>query len=500
MPWIQSYTPVAGSLGLSALVAAIPLVVIFVCLAVLKMKAHKAGPLAVASAIAIAIAVWGMPAKLAGLATLQGAGFGLFPVFYIVVTTILLYNITVKGGQFEIIRASLAGLTGDRRLQALLIAFCFGAFIEGAAGFGTPVAIAGATLVGLGFRPFYAASVCLIANTAPVAFGAIGIPVVALAGVMGYTDDGMKLSKMVAHQLPLVSVFIPFYVILIMVGWKKTMEVLPAIVTCGVSFALCQWGTASYLGPYLPDIISSLVAMVALVLLLKVWHPKEIWTFDHEPEFSGKERHSYTAAEVFRAWAPYLALTVMVLLWGIPSVKSSLDKSKVMITVEGLHNNIVKKVSRPEDGVKKAETVKAEIGKQLAFLAAGDGRLAPLAEKMTELNGIEEGVLSVEKGLAGKGAILTEERLKAFDAVARKKDEIAGIAKELTAQAPVAAAAGAVSANAAPLPAMVRDQLKPLDKALADQLPVKLPAKYAFNFLISVILPLKAVVTFSVAT
>lgn len=168
MPWIQTYTPVGGSLGLSALVAAIPLVVIFVCLAVLKMKAHKAGPLAVASALAIAVTVWGMPTKLAGLATLQGAAFGLFPVFYIVVTTLFLYNITVKGGQFEIIRASLAGLTGDRRLQALLIAFCFGAFIEGAAGFGTPVAIAGATLVGLGFRPFYAASVCLIANTAPV--------------------------------------------------------------------------------------------------------------------------------------------------------------------------------------------------------------------------------------------------------------------------------------------------------------------------------------------
>ena len=501
MPWVQIYTPVAGSLGISALVAAVPLFVIGICLAGLKMKAHKAGPLAMAAAMAIAVFVWGMPARLTTLSTLQGAAFGLFPVFYIVVTTIFLYNITVKGGQFEIIRASLAGVTADRRLQALLIAFCFGAFIEGAAGFGTPVAIAGATLVGLGFRPLYAAGVCLVANTAPVAFGAIGIPVVALAGVMGYGDDGMmKLSTMVGRQLPFISFCIPFYVILIMVGWKKTMEVLPAIVTCGVSFALCQWGTASYLGPYLPDIISSLVAMVALVLLLKVWHPKEIWTFDHEPEFSGKERHSYTAAEVFRAWAPYLALTVMVLLWGIPSVKSSLDKSKVMITVEGLHNNIVKKVSRPEDGVKKAETVKAEIGKQLAFLAAGDGRLAPLAEKMTELNGIEEGVLSVEKGLAGKGAILTEERLKAFDAVARKKDEIAGIAKELTAQAPVAAAAGAVSANAAPLPAMVRDQLKPLDKALADQLPVKLPAKYAFNFLISVILPLKAVVTFSVAT
>src|SRR5450631_2934180 len=253
MPWIQIYTPVAGSLGLSALIAAIPLVVIFVCLAVLKMKDHKAGPLAVASAIGIAIAVWGMPAKLAGLAFMQGAAFGLFPVFYIVITTLFLYNITVKGGQFEIIRASLAGVTADRRIQALLIAFCFGAFIEGAAGFGTPVAIAGATLVGLGFRPLYAASVCLIANTAPVAFGAIGIPVFALGGVMGYTDDGFKLSKMVAHQLPFISIFIPFYVILIMVGLKKTLEVLPAVATCGITFALLQYVSASFLGPYLPD-------------------------------------------------------------------------------------------------------------------------------------------------------------------------------------------------------------------------------------------------------
>src|SRR5512138_354251 len=288
MPWIQTYTPVAGSLGLSALVAAVPLAVIFVCLAILKMKAHKAGPLAAASAIAIAIGVWGMPTKLAGLATLQGAGFGLFPVFYIVVTTIFLYNITVKGGQFEIIRASLAGVTADRRLQALLIAFCFGAFIEGAAGFGTPVAIAGATLVGLGFRPLYAAGVCLIANTAPVAFGAIGIPVVALAGVMGYGDDGMmKLSTMVGRQLPFISVFIPFYVIFIMAGLKKTLEVLPAIIVCGVTFALAQWATASYLGPYLPDVISSLAAMGTLVVLLRFWSPKENFVFDHEAPSKG---------------------------------------------------------------------------------------------------------------------------------------------------------------------------------------------------------------------
>ncbi|HLO26574.1 MAG TPA: lactate permease LctP family transporter, partial [Geobacteraceae bacterium] len=488
MPWIQIYTPqlLGGSLGLSALVAAIPLFIIGICLAGLKMKAHKAGPLAAAAAIAIAIFIWGMPAKLAALSTLQGAAFGLFPVFYIVVTTIFLYNITVKGGQFEIIRASLAGVTADRRLQALLIAFCFGAFIEGAAGFGTPVAIAGATLVGLGFRPLYAASVCLIANTAPVAFGAIGIPVVALAGVMGYGDPGMmKLSTMVGRQLPFISLFIPFYVILIMVGWKKTIEVLPAIITCGVSFAVCQWATASYLGPYLPDIISSLAAMVALVLLLKVWHPKDVWTFDHEPDFAGKEQHHYTAGEVFRAWAPYLALTIMVLLWGIPSIKTALDKSKVMVTVEGLDNMIVKKVSKPADGVKKAETVTAEIDRQLAVLSPSDAKQAALAAKLVELKGLEQQIIPVEQGLAGQGAVLTDDRLKGFNALAKKKDEIAKLAKEMTA-APQAAAAGTPTpANAAPVPApsLAKDQLKPLDKALADQLPIKLAAKYAFNFM-----------------
>ena len=467
MPWIQTYTPVAGSLGLSALVAAIPLVVIFVCLAVLKMKAHKAGPLAVISAIAIAIGVWGMPAKLAGLAFMQGAAFGLFPVFYIVITTLFLYNITVKGGQFEIIRASLAGVTADRRIQALLIAFCFGAFIEGAAGFGTPVAIAGATLVGLGFRPLYAAGVCLIANTAPVAFGAIGIPVVALAGVMGYGDDGMmKLSTMVGRQLPFVSVIIPFYVIMIMVGWKKTIEVMPAIIVCGVTFAVCQWATASYLGPYLPDIISSLAAMAALVALLRVWTPKENYIFDHETAGNGREQHSYTAGEVFRAWSPYLALTVMVLLWGIPSIKTVLDKSKVVVTVAGLDNMIVKKVSTPEEGLKKIAKVNEEIDKQIALLAPHEPQQVELAGKLKELKGLEESAILVEQELVGQGAVLTGERMMANDLVAKKMAEAKKLVGELG------------KTNAA-----LKDQFKPLEKAVADQLPIKLAAKYNFNFM-----------------
>jgi lactate permease len=467
MPWIQSYTPVAGSLGMSALIAAIPLAVIFICLAVFKMKAHKAGPLAVASAIGIAVLCWQMPVKLAGLATLHGAAFGLFPVFYIVVTTILLYNITVKGGQFEIIRASLAGLTGDRRLQALLIAFCFGAFIEGAAGFGTPVAIAGATLVGLGFRPFYAASVCLIANTAPVAFGAIGIPVVALAGVMGYDDAGlMKLSTMVGRQLPFVSIFIPFYVIMIMVGWKKTIEVLPAIVVCGVTFALAQWGCASYLGPYLPDIIASLATLAALVILLKFWQPKTVWTFDHEPESKGKETHDYSGGQVFRAWAPYLVLTVMVLIWGIPSLKTSLDKSKVMIPVSGLDNSIAKNVSKPEDGIKKITQVKVELAKQAQQLQPADPKQLQLAAALGDLLALEDKLLAVEQGLPGQTPVLTAERMAAFDAIDKKEKELQKLEKELVTAKTVDKA-----------------RFKALDKAVTGQIPVKVAAKFVFNFM-----------------
>jgi len=466
MPWIQLYTPVGGSLGMSALCAAIPLIVIFICLAVLKMKAHIAAPLAVASAFAVAIGVWGMPANLVGWAFVQGAGFGLFPVFYIVLTTLFLYNITVKGGQFEIIRASLAGVTSDRRIQALLIAFCFGAFIEGAAGFGTPVAIAGATLVGLGFRPLYAASVCLIANTAPVAFGAIGIPVVALGGVMGYTDDGFKLSKMVAHQLPFFSVFIPTYVIWIMVGWKKTVEVFPATFVCGITFAIVQWLTASYLGPYLPDITASISAMIALVVLLQVWQPPTNYHFDHEDK-AIKEEHGYSGAEIFKGWAPYLCLTVFVLLWGFPSVKKVLNDIYLQkITVTGYHEKVVKGVSTPEVGLKKADAVKVEAEKLIAALPATEPKLADALAKLNDIKATEEKMITIDQGLAGKGAILTAERFAAFEAIGKANGALAKMSKDLEKGNLIA-----------------KDQLKPLDKAVKGQLPQKIAAVYVFNFL-----------------
>lgn len=466
MPWIQNYTPIGGSLGMSALVAAVPLVIIFVCLAVLKMKAHKAAMLAVASAFAIAVTVWGMPAKLTGLAFGQGAAFGLFPVFYIVLTTLFLYNITVKGGQFEIIRASLAGLTADRRIQALLIAFCFGAFIEGAAGFGTPVAIAGATLVGLGFRPLYAAGVCLVANTAPVAFGAIGIPIVALSAVMGYDDVGMmKLSRMVGHQLPFISILIPFYVIVLMAGFKKAFEVMPAILVCGITFAVAQYLTASFVGPYLPDITASLSAMAALVLLLRVWQPKTNYVFDHE-EAAIKEEHNYTNGQIFRAWTPYLFLTLMVLLWGIPSIKTMLDKSKVVIPVTGLDNMIIKKVTTPEVGLQKIAVVTTEIDKLTAALPKSDEKMTKAITALGELKALEAGMATVEQKLAGKGAIMPEERFKAFEPIFKKSDELKKLNEGLVKDKLVE-----------------KDQFKALTKAIGDQLPAKIAAKYNFNFM-----------------
>ncbi|MCL2340726.1 MAG: L-lactate permease [Proteobacteria bacterium] len=466
MHWIQSYTPVGGSLGWSALVATIPLVVIFICLAGLKMKAHKASLLAVASALIIAVFVWGMPAKLAGLAFGQGVTFGLFPVFYIVLTTLFLYNITVEGGQFEIIRASLAGLTTDRRIQALLIAFCFGAFIEGAAGFGTPVAIAGATLVGLGFRPLYAAGICLVANTAPVAFGAIGIPVVALSGVMGYDNAGMmKLSAMIGHQLPFLSVIIPLYVIVIMVGFKKAMEVFPAIAVCGITFALVQYATARFIGPYLPDITASLAAMIALVSLLRVWQPKENYVFAHEQQVS-KEKHNYTGGQIFRAWMPFLLLMVMVMLWGIPSVKSSLDRSQVVFPISGLDNMIVKKVTTPDEGLQRIATVTGEIDKLAAVLPQSDVQGAKAVAVLGEIKALESDMAAVEQRLIGKGVVLPEERMTAFESIAKKAAELKKLGDGLTKDKLVE-----------------KNQFGAVNKALADQLPTPIPAKYPFNFM-----------------
>jgi lactate permease len=321
--WQHNYEPLAGSLGVSALVAAIPIAVLFLILGVLRKPAWISALSALASALVVALAAYGMPARLAVLSALYGAGFGLFPIAWIVFSSIMLYRLAVDTGKFEIIKDSIGTLTDDRRLQAMFIAFSFGAFIEGAAGFGAPVAISGAMLAGLGFDPFYAAGICLLANTAPVAFGSIGIPVVTLASVTGLPV--LPLSAMVGRLCAMVSVVIPGYLIVVMAGPARALEVLPAILACGVSFAGMQLFVSNNLGPELTDIMSSLTCIVVMIAVLKLWRPRRIMRLegDREATAIGK-RHSGGA--VFTAWLPYLLLVIVVLAWGEPSIKGAIDR------------------------------------------------------------------------------------------------------------------------------------------------------------------------------
>jgi L-lactate transport len=324
--WQQNYTPVGGSLGLSAPIAAIPVLVLFVMLGVLRKPAWMAALAALASALVVALGVYRMPAQLALSSTLYGAATGLFPIAWIVFTAIMLYRLTVDAGKFEIIKDSIGGLTSDRRLQAIFIAFAFGAFIEGAAGFGSPVAVSAAMLAGLGFSPFFAAGICLLANTAPVAFGSLGIPVTTLATVTGLPV--LALSAMVGRLCAMISVLIPGYLIVVMSGPKRALEVLPAIVACGLSFAGTQFLVSNLLGPELTDILSSLTCIVVMVLVIRFWKPKTILRLDGEKpgaaEGEGMPRH--TPSEIFAAWVPYLFLVVFMLIWGVPHIKLGINR------------------------------------------------------------------------------------------------------------------------------------------------------------------------------
>ncbi|MGN1401018.1 MAG: L-lactate permease [Bacillus sp. (in: firmicutes)] len=325
MTWNQVFTPVMDNIFLSALVALIPILYFFWALAIQKMKGHIAGLSTLGVALIIAIAVYGMPVGTALMSASQGAVYGFFPIGWIIVTSVFLYKLTVKTGQFTVIRSSVLSITEDRRLQALLIAFSFGAFLEGAAGFGAPVAITAALLVGLGFKPLYAAGICLIANTAPVAFGAIGAPIIALEGPTGI--PAVEISKMVGRQLPFLSVFIPFYLVIIMAGWKKTIEVLPAILVSGISFAVTQYLSSNFLGPELPDILSALVSLFALAIFLKFWKPKSIYRLKSDNDATEEDNQSYTGGQVFKAWSPFLLLTIIISFWGTPAIKSALQGS-----------------------------------------------------------------------------------------------------------------------------------------------------------------------------
>jgi lactate permease len=339
--WKQVIDPF-NNIGLSALLAIVPILFIFWALIIKRMKGYQASLIAIGLAILIAISAYGMPVKLALLSTVNGALYGLFPICWIVITAVFLFNITVKSGQFEIIKHYMASITSDRRLQALLIAFSFGSFLEGTAGFGAPVAITAAMLVGLGFNPLYAAGICLIANTAPVAFGAIGIPITVASQVTSIPE--MAISQMVGRTLPILSVVLPFYLVMIMAGFKKTNEVLPAIIVTGVSFAFLQWFSSNFIGPALPDVIAGIGSIVSLILLLKFWKPKSVWRFPNEPTPTINTDIKYTTGEIIRAWSPFILLTIFIIAWGMKPIKEVFNAiGQVQFEFPGIHNVIIDK-------------------------------------------------------------------------------------------------------------------------------------------------------------
>ena len=348
MVWQQIYNPM-GNMVLSTLLAAVPVVVMLVGLAFLHMKAHIAAGLGLLSALIVAIVIYGMPMEMASKAALLGGLTGLLPIGWIVLNIIFLHQLTEQNGSFKILQDSIAGITEDRRLQLLLIAFAFGAFFEGAAGFGTPVAVTAAILIGLGFTPLAASGLSLIANTAPVAFGALGIPIITLAKVHGY--DVMAISAMVGRQLPFFSFLVPFWLIWAFVGRKAMWEVWPAIFVTGIIFAVSQFYVSNYIGPELVDVISALVSMTALVLFLKVWSPKTIWKSttlkNHEADGGDAQAPSipqkHPRADVIRAWLPWIILTVLVFIWGLPEVKAYMNGIFApKFPIEGLHNMVEK--------------------------------------------------------------------------------------------------------------------------------------------------------------
>jgi lactate permease len=322
--WQQNYAPVAGSLGISALVAAIPILALFFMLGVRRKPAWMAALTALASALVVALLVYHMPVRLALMSSVFGAAFGVFPIAWIVFASIMLYRLAVDTGKFDIIKDSVGGLTTDRRLQALFIAFSFGAFIEGAAGFGAPVAVSGAMLAGLGFSPFYAAGICLLANTAPVAFGSIGIPVTTLANITGI--DVRLLSAMIGRLCATLSVLIPGYLVVVMAGPRRALEVLPAIIACGLSFAGTQLYVSNFVGPELTDIMSSLTCIVVMVFVLKFWKPKNLMTRLEGDKPATAVLKTHAPGAVFMAWLPYLLLVVFVLLWGDADVKLAINR------------------------------------------------------------------------------------------------------------------------------------------------------------------------------
>ena len=330
--WPQSYDPL-GHWQLSALVAALPVIVLLGALAFFHIKAHYAALLGLVTALLVATVVFHMPGRLALTTAVYGVGYGLFPIGWIILNVIFLYRMTLETGRFKVLQESMTGITQDTRLQLLLIAFSFGAFFEGASGFGTPVAVTAALLIGLGFKPLQASGLSLIANTAPVAYGALGTPIIALAAVTGYSE--MALGAQVGRILPFFSVIVPFWLVWAYAGFKGMKEIWPAVAVAGITFAIPQYLVSNYHGPWLTDIIAALVSMVCLIGFLKIWQPKRIW--GHEGHQEGEQRaargaHGYSRAEVARAWMPWLILSVFVFCWGTFTGKKIMNTPEKVFT------------------------------------------------------------------------------------------------------------------------------------------------------------------------
>jgi len=340
--WKQAYDP-AGAWWLSTILAALPVIILLCAMAIFRLRAHVAAMIGLATALTIAIAVYHMPVRLALTTTAYGAGYGLFPICWIILPVIFLYQLTVKTGRFTALQQSLTGITGDGRLQLLLIAFALGAFFEGAAGFGTPVAVCGAILISLGFKPIQAAGLSLIANTAPVAFGALGIPIVALHAVTGI--DVLVLSKMVAILLVPFCLLVPFWLIWAYAGFRAMTEIWPAILVAAVAFATAQYLMATYTGPWLVAIVASTSTIVALIVFLKFWKPKRVLNAQGK-EIASKtpQRFDHSAGATFKAWLPWLILSLLVFVWGIPRFSQAVDKATTInMPVAGL-NNVVERI------------------------------------------------------------------------------------------------------------------------------------------------------------
>ena len=384
--WTQIYDPLGNPI-FSTLVAALPVVVLLGAIAWLHIRIHYAALLGLIVALAVAVGVYHMPTSAAAATTLYGAGYGLFPIGWIILNLIFLYQLTVDRGLFAVLRGNLANLAPDPRIQVILIAFSFGAFFEGAAGFGTPVAVTAAILIQLGFKPLAASGLSLIANTAPVAFGALGTPIIALSKVTGI--DEFTLSKMVGRQLPFFSLLVPFWVVWAQAGLRGMLGVWPAALVAGVSFAIPQFLVSNFHGPWLVDIIASLCSIGAVVVLLKFWQPRDAWKpasteetqqaaasasaadSPPQPETRNTKHETYSSALLRRAWTPWILLSVLVFLWGVPAFKKAVDKASApSFAVAGLHNLVLRdfpvvpkatpdKPTKPEEAIFKLNWLSA---------------------------------------------------------------------------------------------------------------------------------------------